>query len=103
MLWGIRVVSEHLPDKLTSHIAKLGSMTLGIYCVQVILAEGLYKRFANILEQLLPLSGSMSRTLIYDLVITPMAAIICIAVCCAVINLLRRSKYTALILLGERG
>lgn len=77
-------------------------MTLGIYCVQVILAEGIYKRLASILERLVPWSESVSRTLIYDFVITPLAAIVCIAICYYVINWLRKNRYSALILLGDR-
>lgn len=94
--WGTRrfVVGNNL-------IAKLGTMTLGVYCIQVLLAEGLFKSFATRVATINPFYSVAYRNMFYDYVVTPLAAIAVIAICWLTIKVLKKSRVTRLLFLGE--
>lgn len=96
--WGCNKFSD---SKIVDIIAKIGSMTLGIYCIQVIFAEGAFKHFATAVDSLLPYDG-FKRIVLFDMVITPLAAVMTIILSYFTISQIRRSKYARLILLGEK-
>lgn len=98
MRWTCEMFSD---SKYVGIIAKVGSMTLGIYCIQVILAEGAFSHFSSIVDNMNSFYGFM-RYVIYDMVITPFAAFLTIVFCYLVIGYIRKSKYARLILLGEK-
>lgn len=94
--WGTKrfVVGNNL-------IAKLGTITLGVYCIQVFLAEGLFKSFATKVATINPFYSVAYRNMFYDYVITPLAAISVIAICWLTIKILKKCKVTRLLFLGE--
>ena len=75
-------------------------MTLGIYAIQVLIAEGAYKALASYADEYIPSDGC-SHALVYDYFVTPIAAIIAIAFAYLIIHVVRKNKCTRLILLGE--
>ena len=88
--------------KLTdSKLSKIGRLTLGIYCVQVLFAEGLLKIFASKTEVINPFSDVIYRHLFYDCIITPVVSIAVIIVCCLIIAILKKNRVTRLLFLGE--
>lgn len=88
-------------NKYFNGLAQIGSMTLGIYCVQVILAEGAFKSLAPFVERLIPYECNI-KLFVYDMIITPFASILVVTFCFLLINLIRKNKIARLILLGEK-
>lgn len=87
---------------LTQLLAKIGSMTLGIYCIQVILAEGALKIFAGRVELMLSqLPNQFLRVLVYDWMLTPFLAVLVVCFCYFAIYAIRKNKSAKLLLLGE--
>ena len=81
-------------------LSKLGTLTLGIYCIQVIWAEGLVKSFQSDFYAMNPFKGGRFEHLFYDYVLTLMVSTLIIILCCIMIKFLRKNRITEL-LLGE--
>lgn len=88
--------------KIWNPLGYVGTRTLGIYLLQVILAEGVFKMFGKHVDMFVESLPVWSWTLIYDFVITPIAACLVITFSVFIITIIRMSKYCNLILLGER-
>ncbi len=98
----IRCVSLKLQNaKIIKILATTGTMTLGIYCIQVIIAEGLIKSSSVYLERLLIGMRDNIQIFVYDFIITPTTAIATVLFAIALIKILKQHKYSRLILLGE--
>lgn len=82
-------------------MVKLGTMTLGVYCIQVLLAEGLFKSITVQVAHINPFYSITCRNMFYDYLITPVAAAVVIAICWLTIKILKKNKVTRLIFLGE--
>ena len=97
----MRWTSDKFSDnKYVGIIAKVGSVTLGIYCIQVIMAEGAFKYLASFVDKMIPCDGLM-RIVTYDVIVTPLAALMTIVFSYLVIDQIQKNKYTRFILLGE--
>lgn len=92
-LLAIRALCRNRESSVMKALAKVGSMTLGIYCIQVLFAEVGSRFFAPYLDQL--------PRVFYDLIITSAYSIVVIAICVGLIIIIRTSKYSRLLLLGE--
>lgn len=76
--------------RLAGHV---GTLTLGIYCIQAIFAEGLFKSFTG-------LTRGMSPS-IYFYVLTPIASLAVVVISVLIINAIKRNRTLRLLLLGE--
>ena len=90
----MRRIFEHNDTRIARFLADVGSMTLGIYCIQVIFAEVASKSVASYIDHLSRWS--------YDLVVTPIYAILVMVVCVTLISLITKNKFSRLLLLGEK-
>lgn len=90
----IKNMCEHRQSFVINVLAKIGGMTLGIYCIQVLFAEIGNRIFAPYLD-LLP-------RILYDFIITPFYSIAVIVLCYYIIIQLRKNKHIRLLLLGEK-
>ncbi len=88
-------------SKIIKLLAITGTITLGIYCIQVIMAEGLLKSSSDYLERFLTGISDNLQILAYDFIITPIATIITMLFAIVLIKKIRQYKYAKLILLGE--
>lgn len=102
ILRSIRYISLKLQSsKIIKILATTGTMTLGIYCIQVIIAEGLIKSSSSFLERLLIGMRDNIQIFVYDFIITLTIAIATVLFAIALIKILKQYKYSRLILLGE--
>lgn len=98
----IRCISLKLRNaKIIKILATTGTMTLGIYCIQVIIAEGLIKSASGLCERLISRMRDNIQMLAYDLIITLAVAIATVLFAIALVKILKQYKYSRLILLGE--
>lgn len=98
----IRHISSKLRNaNIIKILAKTGTITLGIYCIQVIIAEGVLKSSSKYLEQLLTSISENIQIFAYDFIITPVATIATIIFSIALIKILKQNKYTKFLFLGE--
>lgn len=88
--------------KFWNLMAHIGSMTLGIYLIQVMLAEGTLKVFSRYVDDLILRLPIMFQTFTYDLIITPLVACLVIGVCVPTIYVIRCNKTSKFLLLGEK-
>ena len=101
VLWAIKALSPRFKgSRVAIYAYRLGSMTLGIYCAQVILAEGLLKSTAIRIHELLSFLPENFHHIAYDYVITLAAATFTVLFCVFVIKFLQRFKFTRIIFLG---
>lgn len=98
----IRCISIRLQGRRIVRIfASAGTLTLGIYCIQVIIAEGLLKSASGYVERILSGLREDMHTLAYDFIITPVAAIVTLLFAITLIKVIKRNRYSRFILLGE--
>ena len=102
ILYGISLLERYNKNGVNVWLQKIGTMTLGIYCIQVIIAEGLLKYSSEYIEQLYLCDFAELNNLLYNYIITPIAAILTIGICIAIIKLLRINHFLRLIFLGEQ-
>lgn len=102
VLYGVSLLERYNARSLNEYLQKIGSMTLGIYCIQVIIAEGLLKHSSGYIEQIDLLKSSEFKYVVYNYIITPIASILTIWICVAIIKLLKKNRFTRLIFLGEQ-
>lgn len=102
ILYAVKYLSEKYSHSvIVDMLSKLGTLTLGIYCIQVIWAEGLVKSFQSDFCAMNPFKGGRFEHLFYDYVLTLFTSILAILACCVMIKLLRKTRVTRLVLLGE--
>lgn len=89
----IKVIFEQYNTVFVKQAANIGSITLGIYCIQVLPAEIFAKTIARYL--------ACTPRIVYDLFITPFYAITIICFCAVAIPMLKKNKYSRLLLFGE--
>lgn len=80
-------------NKIIDSLSSIGRETLGIYLIQTIIIEILLWRWFKY---------DGSNTMIFGFVIAPIASVIVLALCLIGIRILRMSKYSALLFLGEK-
>lgn len=90
----IKSLCEKKKSPVLNQIANIGGMTLGIYCIQIFMAELGVRVFAPYMKTI--------PTWVMDLVITPLTAAAIIIVCCVIIRIIRKNKYCKVLLLGEQ-
>lgn len=102
VLYGVSLIERYNTRYLNACLQKIGSMTLGIYCIQVIIAEGLLKHSSGYIEQIGLLGSTGFKYVSYNYIVTPIASILTIWICVAIIKLLKKNRFTRLIFLGEQ-
>lgn len=75
-------------------IGKVGTLTLGIYCIQAFFAEGLFKSFAGLTKGMAPS--------IYFYVLTPLASLGVVLISVVIIKYIKKSRWLNFLLLGEK-
>lgn len=84
-------------------LSSLGTMTLGIYCVQEIFAANACGiNFTTHFDYIGPTRPTLTQHIIYDLIITLGATILTIIISVLIIKYLRRNRITRRFFLGER-
>lgn len=86
--------------RLQKLLAEVGTRTLGVYLIQVIFAEGVFKMLSSKADSLMAKVPYSLTICAYDIILTPIATAIVIAISYVAIELIRK-KETFKLLIGE--
>ena len=89
VVWWLKIIKE---SRFAKMLEKLGGMTLEIYCLNLLFVSGWMPLLANYIISVTGISYASTYTIIWDLCISLIVAIVMILIMMGVIVLLKKSK-----------
>lgn len=88
-------------SRISAFLADIGTKTLGIYLIQALFAEGVFKMFAIQVDIFMANIPNAINPIVYDFVITLIAACSVLLLSILIIGIIRKSRIGKFCLLGE--
>ncbi len=92
LFWFFLFKKIYRKNYFITQMEKIGTYTLGIYILQTVFLE-------TWISQIIDFSATNIQ--VYEFIITPVISLIVLFICIGVIKLIRKNKYTKLLLIGE--